>query len=108
MTSGSFGEMGNLLKQAQKMQRAMDVAREELKAITVEGSAGGGEVRAVVTGEGQVQKVEITDQALRAGDKSMLEDLVLAALRDGISKATRLREERLSKVTGGLNLPGMI
>ena len=57
--SGSFGEMGNLLKQAQKMQAAMDEAREELKTTTVEGTAGGGVVRIVVTGDGRVEEVQI-------------------------------------------------
>ena len=105
--SGSFGEMGNLLKQAQKMQAAMDEAREELKAITVEGSSGGGVGRVIVTGDGSVQEVALTDDALAGNDKELLEDLLLAALRDGITKATTLREERMGKVTGGLNLPGL-
>lgn len=106
--SGSFGEMGNLLKQAQKMQKAMDEAREELRSTEVEGSAGGGVVRATVRGDGQVERIEITEEALRQGDRSMLEDLVLAAVRDGIERANRLSQERLSKVTGGLNLPGLM
>lgn len=105
--SGSFGEMGNLLKQAQKMQKAMDEAREELREATVEGSAGGGVVRATVRGDGQVDRIEISDEAMRQ-DKKLLEDLVLAAVRDGIGRASRLSEERLAKVTGGLNLPGLM
>ena len=106
--SGSFGEMGNLLKQAQKMQKAMESAREELEQARVEGTAGGGVVKVTVLGSGQVERVEITDDAMRAGDKTLLEELVLAAVRDGIGKATRLREERLARVTGGLNLPGLM
>jgi nucleoid-associated protein EbfC len=106
--SGSFGEMGNLLKQAQKMQKAMDEAREKLKTCTVEGSSGGGMVKATVTGDGQLEALEISDGALRAGDKSVLEGLVLEAVRDGIARATREREERMAEVTGGLNLPGLM
>lgn len=106
--SGSFGEMGNLLKQAQKMQRAMDEAREELRETTVEGSAGGGVVRVTVTGDGRVENVELTEEIIRAGDKALLEELLKAALADGIQKATRLREERMAKVTGGLQLPGLM
>ncbi|MEE8469404.1 MAG: YbaB/EbfC family nucleoid-associated protein [Planctomycetota bacterium] len=106
--SGSFGEMGNLLKQAQKMQQAMDEAREELSTTTVEGTSGGGVVTVTVTGDGQVQKVAITDEALQATDKSILEKLVLDAVRDGITKAERVRTERMSKVTGGLHLPGLM
>lgn len=105
--SGSFGEMGNLLKQAQKMQRAMEEAREELRTTTVEGTAGGGIVSVTVTGDGRVDKVELTDDAMRLGDKSALEDLLLAALRDGLGRAAKMSEERLAKVTGGLNLPGL-
>ncbi|MFT5051822.1 MAG: DNA-binding YbaB/EbfC family protein [Chlamydiales bacterium] len=106
--SGSFGEMGNLLKQAQKMQRAMDEAREEIKDTTVDGIAGAGEARVQVTGDGRVTSVSISDDAFRSGDREMVEELVLAALRDGIQRATQMRETRLSKVTGGLNLPGLL
>jgi len=105
--SGSFGEMGNLLKQAQKMQRAMDEAREELKNLRVQGNAGGGAVEVEVTGDGNVEKVTLSDEAASSGDRGLLEDLILAALRDGLSKAGRIRDERLSKVTGGLDLPGL-
>jgi len=105
--TGSFGEMGNLLKQAQKMQRALEDAREELRGARVEGSAGGGVVRTSVTGDGQLEGIQIAAEVVRAADRSMLEELVLAAVRDGLAKAARLREERLSKVTGGLQLPGM-
>ena len=109
--SGTFGEMGNLLKQAQQMQRELDRAREELKAARVEGTAGGGAVRVEISGEGMVLKVHIAPEAAADGtrrDASMLEDLVLAACRDGIQRATALREERLARVTGGLNLPGIL
>jgi len=105
--SGAFGDMGNLLKQAQKMQRAMDDAREELKAARLEGTAGGGMVNVTVTGEGAVERVELSDEVVRLSNKEMLEELLLAALRDGIGKAARLREERLAQVTGGLQLPGI-
>jgi hypothetical protein len=100
--------MGNLLAQAQKMQKALDEAREELKSTTVEGTAGGGAVTATVTGDGNVEALHITDEALASSDRRGLEELVLAALRDGHAKAKRVREERLSKVTGGLNLPGLM
>ena len=105
--TGSFGEMGNLLAQAQKMQRAMEEAREELRRATFEGSAGGGAVRVQVTGDGRVERLELSDEVVRGGDRALLEDLVLAALRDGLGRAARAREERLARVTGGLNLPGL-
>jgi len=106
--SGSLGDMGNLLRQAQEMQRELDRVRAELAGDVVEGTAGGGLVRVVVNGEGEVQAVEISDQVLgERPDRNAVEELVLTALRDGISRAATLRKERLSKVTGGLNLPGM-
>lgn len=103
--SGSFGEMGNLLKQAQQMQRELDRAREELRTLKVEGTAGGGAVRVEVSGDGQVNRVQIRPETLQGGDVALIEDLMLAALRDGIGKAQTMREERLSRLTGGLNLP---
>jgi DNA-binding YbaB/EbfC family protein len=106
--SGAFGDMGNLLKQAQQMQRELDRAREELRSAKVEGSSGGGAVRAEVNGDGQVTRIHIRPEALEAKDASAMEALVLAAVRDGIDKAQALREERLSRLTGGLNLPGLL
>ncbi|MFT7667624.1 MAG: DNA-binding YbaB/EbfC family protein [Planctomycetota bacterium] len=105
--SGSFGEMGNLLKQAQEMQRKLDEAREKLKTEVLLGTGGGGVVSAKVDGNGDVQSIHIGEKAMESGDASMIEDLVLAALRDGLGQAERLRKERLGAVTGGLNLPGM-
>ena len=105
--SGTFGEMGNLLKQAQKMQKDLERAREDLKTARIEGSAGGGAVRVEVDGDGQVLGVRIQPEALAAKDPGMLEDLVLAAARDAQAKANALREERIGRVSGGLNLPGL-
>ena len=105
--SGTFGDMGNLLRQAQEMHRQMEKTREELRKTQLEGSAGGGAVRVAVNGEGQVLKIEISKEALESRDKALLEDLVLAAVRDGLSRASTLREERLSKISGGLSLPGL-
>ncbi|MEO0649654.1 MAG: YbaB/EbfC family nucleoid-associated protein [Planctomycetota bacterium] len=105
--AGSFGEMGNLLKQAQEMQKQLDQLRSQLADQTVEGSAGGGVVRIEVTGDRKVRKVTIADEVAQSGDREMLEDLVATAISDGIQKAERLAEETLSRVTGGLQLPGM-
>ena len=106
--TGSFGVMGNLLKQAQQMQKALEEAREELNKMTFEGTGGGGVVSAVVNGAGGVESVRISEEAMRGADHEMLGDLVLAALRDGLAKADRAREQRMAKVTGGLPLPGFM
>ena len=104
--SGSFGDMGNLLKQAQRMQSAMKEAREELDELELVGTAGGGVVGVTVSANGDFKDVRISAEAMKAEDRSLLEDLILAAAQDALSQAKRTREERLAKVTGGLNLPG--
>ncbi|MFT7677594.1 MAG: DNA-binding YbaB/EbfC family protein [Planctomycetota bacterium] len=105
--SGSSGEMGNLLAQAQKMQRAFDEAQSELSELEVCGTAGGGVVQVTLNGQGEASSITITQEAYGAGREAM-EELVLAALRDGVIKANLVRKERMSKVTGGLDLPGMM
>ncbi len=104
--SGSLGDLGNILRQAQVMQAEMAKAKEELAEIRVEGRAGGEAVRVTVSGDGIVQDLSISKEA-QAEELSMLEDLVLAAMRDALTRANNLRDERLRKVTGGLDLPGM-
>lgn len=105
--SGTFGDMGNLLKQAQEMHKQLERAREELRKTTVEGTAGGGAVRAQVNGEGMVTRISVQRELAGSGDLALLEDTLLAAVRDGIGKANALREERLSRISGGLTLPGL-
>lgn len=106
--SGSPGDMGNLLAQAQRMQRALDDARAELRALVVEGTAGGRAARAFVTGEGLLLRIELTDDAARSGDRKLLEELVSGAVRDAQERAHRRAQERLAEVTGGLQLPGFL
>ena len=101
--SGAFGDMGNLLKQAQEMQRQLDRVREELTAEVVTGTGGGGVVTVQVNGDGEVLAVNVARDVVASGDKALLEDLLLAALRDGIGQSARLRKERMSAVTGGMN-----
>lgn len=105
--NGAFGDMGSLLKQAQQMQRELDRVREELKTRTVEGTAGGGAVRVTASGDRTVVKVELSAELLARPDKTLLEDLVLAATRDAQAKAARLAAEAMAKVTGGIQLPGL-
>jgi len=105
--SGSAGDMGSLLKQAQEMQRALDRVHAELADTVVDGTAGGGVVRVTVTGAKEVRAVEITPQILKTADHDTLEDLVLSAMRDALRKADELSNESIGKVTGGLDLPGL-
>ena len=102
-----FGEMGNLLKQAQQMQQELDRANQELKAARIEGVAGGGAVRAEVDGQGEIVRIKLDKQCVDPTQVAMLEDLVAAAVRGAQRRSEKVRKERLSKVTGGLNLPGL-
>ncbi|MFT4539140.1 MAG: DNA-binding YbaB/EbfC family protein [Planctomycetota bacterium] len=106
--SGSSGEMGNLLKQAQRMQQAMDAAREELKTKMIDAASPSGAVRVSITGDGRIDKFELSDTLVASGDKEAMESQILATLREGLERATKVRDERLALVTGGLNLPGLL
>ncbi|MCR4440404.1 MAG: YbaB/EbfC family nucleoid-associated protein [bacterium] len=103
--------LGGLLKQAQKMQEQMQRAQEELAALRVEGTAGGGMVKAVVTGKYEVVEVKIDPEVVNPEDVEMLEDLVVAALNQAFQKVQERAAEEMSKVTGGLGsnlLPGLM
>lgn len=102
-----FGDMSSLLKQAQDMQRRMADAQRQLGERILEGSSGGGVVKAFVNGNQELQAVKIQKAAVDPEDVDTLEDLVTAAVRQAMQAAKELREREMSKVTGGLNLPGM-
>ena len=98
------GGIGDLMKQAQKMQADMERVQAEIAASEVTGEAGGGMVRVVVNGRHDVRKVTI-DAALMNDDKSMIEDLVAAALNDANRRIEALSKDKLGGITAGLNLP---
>ena len=98
---------GNLAKMAQQMQAEMARAEVELQALRVEGSAGGGAVRATVTGKLDLVSIAISPEVVDPEDVEMLQDLVTAAVGDALSQARKAGEERMARVTGGLRLPGM-
>jgi DNA-binding YbaB/EbfC family protein len=99
------GGMGNMMRQAQKMQEEMQKAQEEVANMEAEGQAGGGMVKVVMNGRHELRKVEI-DDSLMSDDKEMLEDLLAAAVNDAVRKIEQQSAERMSSVTAGLNLPG--
>lgn len=99
------GGLGNLMKQAQKMQADMAKAQEELAAAEVTGQAGGGLVSVVMTGKHEVRRVSI-DDSLLGDDKDMLEDLVAAAINDAVHKIETMVQTRFSGLTAGMGLPG--
>jgi hypothetical protein len=98
---------GNLQKMALQMQQNMQRVEEELAAAVLEGTAGGGVVRAAVTGKQQLLRVEIDPSAVDPADVEMLQDLVVAAVNDALRAARELSESKMAGVTGGLRLPGM-
>lgn len=97
--------MGNLLKQAQKLQADLVKKQEELAHKTVEASSGGGAVKVTVNGKQEIVFLKINPEVLSSPDKEMLEDLVLAACNEGLKKSRELMAEELSTLTGGLPLP---
>ena len=99
------GAMGNMMKQAQKMQEDMKKAQEEVAAMEVEGQAGGGMVKVLMNGRHELRKVEL-DDSLMSDDKEMIEDLLAAAVNDAVRKIEQQSSERMSGVTAGMNLPG--
>jgi DNA-binding YbaB/EbfC family protein len=102
-----FGDMQSLLKQAQDMQRRMQDTVRSLAERVLEGSAGGGAVKAWVNGNLELQGVKIQKAAVDPADVDTLEDLVAAAVKQALQAAKELRDREMAKVTGGLNLPGM-
>ncbi|MEJ5212167.1 MAG: YbaB/EbfC family nucleoid-associated protein [Burkholderiales bacterium] len=98
------GGLGNLMKQAQMMQENMKKMQEQIAAMEVEGQAGAGMVKVVMTGRHDVKRVTI-DPSLLADDKEMLEDLIAAAVNDAVRKIEAVSQEKLGALTAGLGLP---
>ena len=98
------GGIGNLMKQAQKMQEDMQRAQEEIATMEIEGQSGGGLVKVVMNGQHELRKVSI-DDSLVGDDKDMLEDLVAAAVNDASQKLALASKDKLSGLTAGMELP---
>ncbi|MBR9829913.1 MAG: YbaB/EbfC family nucleoid-associated protein [Oceanospirillales bacterium] len=98
------GGMGNLMKQAQKMQEDMQKAQEEVQRAEVSGESGAGLVRITMNGRHDVKAVQI-DESLMEEDKEILEDLIAAAVNDAVRKVEQTTQERMSKVTSGMGMP---
>lgn len=99
--------MSDILKQAQALQSKLAELQSEAERRTVEASAGGGMVSVTVNGKLQVLSVRIEPQVFASGDREMLEDLVAAAVNEAIRKAQQGMAEAMSRVTGGLKIPGL-
>ncbi|TDB36842.1 MAG: YbaB/EbfC family nucleoid-associated protein [Actinobacteria bacterium] len=102
------GNMQNLMKQAQRMQADMARVQDELKFERVDVSVGGGAVKVVVTGELELASVSIDPAAVDPDDVGMLEDLITAAVNEGIRQAQDVAAKKMAAITGGLNMPGLM
>lgn len=99
--------MGNMMKQAQKLQKNMMRLQEELAGRTIETTSGGGMVKVVANGKQQIVSIDIEKEVVDPDDVEMLQDLVLAAVNDALQKSQDMVSGEMSKLTGGLNIPGL-
>ena len=102
-----FGNMGNIMKQAQAMQEQMAKVQEQAAAKTVAGTAGGGIVTVTANGAMQIVSVTLDPEVIKTGDVEMLQDLMVAATNDALRKAQEMMAEEMKSVTGGLKIPGL-
>lgn len=103
-----MSSIGKLMKQATRIQRQMEAVQEQLAGRTVEATSGGGVVKAVARCDGTLASIQIDPQAINPGEAQLLEDLVLAAVNSALEKANEVTKAEMAKVTGGMNVPGLM
>lgn len=99
---------GNIMKQAKKIQEKIASMQAELESRTVEATAGGGMVTVVVNGKFEILSMKIEREVVNQEDVDMLQDLIMAAVNEGIRKAQEMASAEMSKITGGFNIPGLM
>jgi DNA-binding YbaB/EbfC family protein len=104
---GMPGNIQQLMKQAQKMQEDLKRVQADAELVTMEGSAGGGMVKVVANGKNQLVSIVIDRQVVNPDDIEMLQDLTLAACNDALEKVQENMKQQMSKLTSGMNIPGM-
>lgn len=102
---GGLGDMAKMMKQAQEVQAKMAQVQDDLNALTVEGVSGAGLVKATATAKGELKGLDIDPSIFNGDDKEVVEDLILAAIKDAQSKASERSQEEMAKITEGLGLP---
>ncbi|MBL0717204.1 MAG: YbaB/EbfC family nucleoid-associated protein [Desulfosarcina sp.] len=100
--------MGNMMKQAQKLQARIAKMQEELADKTIETTSGGGMVKVSANGKQQIISIQIEKEVVDPEDVEMLEDLVMAAVNDALAKSQEMVASEMGKITGGLNIPGLM
>ncbi len=96
---------GNMMKQAQQLQKKMSEVQEKLNQIEVEGKSGGGLVKVLASAKGEIKNISIDESLLKPEEKEILEDLITAAINDSKQKAEIASQEEMKSVTGGISLP---
>ena len=104
---GAGGNMNNMMKQMQKMQKKMEEVQAAVDATELEATAGGGAIKVLVNGKKEVLDIQIDPSVVDPEDVEMLQDLVIAAVNEGLRKAEDFAANEMKKVTGGMNIPGM-
>ena len=105
---GMPGNMANLMKQAQKMQRQMEEQAKELETKEFTATAGGGAVEVTVSGKREVLKVKLQEEVVDPDDVELLQDMVMAAVNEALRGVSDMSSQRLSAATGGMNIPGLM
>ena len=100
-------DMNEIMRQAQQMQQKMSQVQNELAGRTVTASVGGGMVSVTVNGKNEVLSVEIDKEVINPEDRTMLQDLIVSAVNEGIRKAQDMAQAEMRKLTGGVNIPGL-
>ncbi|MBW2491982.1 MAG: YbaB/EbfC family nucleoid-associated protein [Deltaproteobacteria bacterium] len=100
--------LGKMMKQAQQLQSKMLKLQEEMAEKTVESSSGGGMVKVVANGRQQIVSIQIEQEVVDPDDVEMLQDLILAAVNDALTKAQDMVSGEMNKLTGGMNIPGLM
>ena len=101
------GNMNQMIKQAQKMQEQMLKMQEEMESKSFEATAGGGAVRVVISGKRELQEIELKPEVVDPDDVEMLQDLIVAAVNEGLRKMEVDNASQMGQLTGGLNIPGL-
>lgn len=105
--AGFRGGMGELMRQASRLQRKVEARKQELKTETVEASAGNDQVKVVANGGGELVSIQIDPALLKSEDLGMVQDLIVAATNAALQKSQQMVESEIEKVTGGIKIPGL-
>ena len=99
--------MQQIMKQAQKMQQQLAEAQENLEQVTVDASAGGGMVKVTVNGQMMLESIAIDPEAIDPDDVEVLQDMIIAAVNEGVRGVAEIANKQMGAITGGMNIPGM-